>query len=164
MYNRSKMDLACSSWIPWIKNIGCAPEFRAHHLWRWRRLFCLSVLSIKEEMKKKQTNKILIIAGAGVAAYIVMQLLKKKNTATQIPMYQNQYPQPPAKNTPDFAMWVKQISDTYKNAAWLFQPGGPFYKAKVDQNYVKSVLNQPVVDYTPAPSDSGSSYRYNDYA
>ena len=114
-------------------------------------------------MKKKQTNKILIIAGAGVAAYIVMQLLRK-NTATQIPPPQVQYSQPPARNTPDFAMWVKQISDTYKNAAWLFQPGGPFYKAKVDQNYVKSVLNQPVVDYTPAPSDSGSSYRYNDYA
>lgn len=68
--------------------------------------------------------------------------------------------EPPPRNTLAFQNWVNAMLETYGRAAWLFEPGGPFYKSKIfDEKYLNEVLKEPIYDLPPTtPTTPNSPY------
>jgi len=79
-----------------------------------------------------KTNQIMGTALIGLVIYFITK--KRAGVAPGMappppPYYNpNTVPQMPSSNTPQWAQWVNTITNTYGAVAWLWAPGGPFYK------------------------------------
>ncbi len=96
-------------------------------------------------MKTRKLIGILLIGGAAV-----WYLTKQRQQPIRIPANYNpnQVPPQPQTNTPAWQNWVNVVIATYGAVAWLWQPGGPFYK----------VPTSTVYDAIPNPGQ----YNWND--
>lgn len=80
-----------------------------------------------------KTIGIAMIAGAAL-----LYILKPKQQVIRIPASYNPNqvpPQPPQQNSPQWQNWVNLVIGTYGAVAWLWQPGGPFYKVPTGNVY-----------------------------
>ena len=86
-------------------------------------------------------KQIIGLAVIGVVAYL---LLNKQNKPTLPPWYNpNSVPPPPPNFSPNWMQWANSIISTFGAAAWLWQPGGPFYKVDPKKVYDALPPNDP---------------------
>jgi hypothetical protein len=104
-----------------------------------------------------KNKNIFIALGLGVVAYF---LLKTKPVNQQRPGYMP-IQEPPPRGSFAFQQWLNTILDAYGRSAWLFQPGGPFYKSKIlNEKELNKILKEPVYDL---PSTTPTSSGQGDY-
>ncbi len=88
-----------------------------------------------------KTNQIIGLAIFGIIGYM---LLNKQNQPKPPPWYNpNQVPPMPPPSAPNWMQWANAIISTFGAAAWLWQPGGPFYKIDPKKVYDALPPNDP---------------------
>ena len=72
-----------------------------------------------------------------LAGAALWYFLKPKQQVIKIPASYNpnQVPQQPQQGTPQWQNWAAGIIAVYGAVAWLWQPGGPFYKVPTGNVY-----------------------------
>lgn len=82
-------------------------------------------------MKMNQTIGIVLIA----AAFFLLTRKKQQPQAPPSWYNPNAVPQQPPHNSPQWAAWAQGLINVYGAVAWLWAPGGPFYKIPSNQVY-----------------------------
>lgn len=111
-----------------------------------------------------KSKNILIAAGLGLVAYLLLKPKTTQRPAT-IP---REYQTAPPRASAAFQNWATTILQVYGQSKWLFEPGGPFYNNKImNEKYLNDILKQPIYDIPTTPTTPNNPYPgqgdYGDY-